>query len=364
MVACGILFSAFSIAYIMGFQTDLLEAFHYSLSQGRTRYSPLFGVFFITVVAFVIRWGINKLLNLKGVLYALSYFPACLLLGVLFDLDYDVCHGGGISDVWSWLLPLLMVGYIGLGYLLKSLLRWTWGSFSIPETVNANLFTLLLLCLMTIGIGNSDKHLHEELAMEVAIKRGNDEQACLLGEETVDPSRTMTALRAYVLSKNGQLGERLFLSSQLYGSEGLVFDSSGKKVLYIDNDSLKTYWGNGLRAGERAVDFFRRLCMEEQGSHVVLDYYLSALLLDKQLKRFTTDFEALYSEEDSVPKHYREALFLYNKMFPISEVTDSVMENHWQRYEALKQAVSDKKERPEILRKVFGGTYWWYYQHR
>jgi len=88
------------------------------------------------------------------------------------------------------------------------------------------------------------------------------------------------------------------------------------------------------------------------------------LLLDKQLKRFTTDFEALYSEEDSVPKHYREALFLYNKMFPISEVTDSVMENHWQRYEALKQAVSDKKERPEILRKVFGGTYWWYYQHR
>ena len=174
----------------------------------------------------------------------------------------------------------------------------------------------------------------------------------------------MTALRAYALSRNGQLGERLFLSSQLYGSEGLVFDSSGKKVLYIDNDSLKTYWGNGLRAGERAVDFFRRLCMEEQGSHVVLDYYLSALLLDKQLKRFTTDFEALYSEEDSVPKHYREALFLYNKMFPISEVTDSVMENHWQRYEALKQAVSDKKENPEILRKVFGGTYWWYYQHR
>lgn len=198
----------------------------------------------------------------------------------------------------------------------------------------------------------------------MAIKRGNYEQACLLGEEPVDPSRTMTALRAYVLSKNGQLGNRLFFSSQSYGSEGLMFDSNGEKVLYIDNDSLKAYWGNGPRTGERAADFFRRLCMEEQGSHVVLDYYLSALLLDKQLKRFTADFEALYSEEDSIPNHYREALFLYSKLFSLSEATDSMMENRWQHYEMLKQAISDKKESPQTLQKVYGGTYWWYYQHR
>lgn len=40
-VACGLLFSIFSIVYLFVLQKDVVGALHYSLSQGKTHYSPL-----------------------------------------------------------------------------------------------------------------------------------------------------------------------------------------------------------------------------------------------------------------------------------------------------------------------------------
>lgn len=80
-VACGLLFSIFSIVYLFVLQKDVVGALHYSLSQGKTHYSPLVGAIIITVVLLVFRWGINGLMGLKGPVRTLSYFPSCLLLG-------------------------------------------------------------------------------------------------------------------------------------------------------------------------------------------------------------------------------------------------------------------------------------------
>lgn len=88
-------------------QKDVVGALHYSLSQGKTHYSPLVGAIIITVVLLVFRWGINGLMGLKGPVRTLSYFPSCLLLGVLTDVDRTIFHGGNIGDKWFWLLPLL-----------------------------------------------------------------------------------------------------------------------------------------------------------------------------------------------------------------------------------------------------------------
>ena len=41
-VACGLLFSIFSIVYLFVLQKDVVGALHYSLSQGKTHYSPMF----------------------------------------------------------------------------------------------------------------------------------------------------------------------------------------------------------------------------------------------------------------------------------------------------------------------------------
>lgn len=105
-VACGLLFSIFSIVYLFVLQKDVVGALHYSLSQGKTHYSPLVGAIIITVVLLVFRWGINGLMGLKGPVRTLSYFPSCLLLGVLTDVDRTIFHGGNIGDKWFWLLAV------------------------------------------------------------------------------------------------------------------------------------------------------------------------------------------------------------------------------------------------------------------
>ena len=152
-VACGLLFSIFSIVYLFVLQKDVVGALHYSLSQGKTHYSPLVGAIIITVVLLVFRWGINGLMGLKGPVRTLSYFPSCLLLGVLTDVDRTIFHGGNIGDKWFWLLPLLLLIYIGVVYTLRRVFRsWLNQEGSILGLINSNLAILTLLCLMTVGI--------------------------------------------------------------------------------------------------------------------------------------------------------------------------------------------------------------------
>ena len=148
-VACGLLFSIFSIVYLFVLQKDVVGALHYSLSQGKTHYSPLVGAIIITVVLLVFRWGINGLMGLKGPVRTLSYFPSCLLLGVLTDVDRTIFHGGNIGDKWFWLLPLLLLIYIGVVYTLRRVFRsWLNQEGSILGLINSNLAILTLLCLI------------------------------------------------------------------------------------------------------------------------------------------------------------------------------------------------------------------------
>ena len=65
-VACGLLFSVFSIVYLSVFQKDVMEALHFSLAQGKTIYAPWISAILITIVLLIIRWGVNGLVGLKG----------------------------------------------------------------------------------------------------------------------------------------------------------------------------------------------------------------------------------------------------------------------------------------------------------
>ena len=85
-VVCGFLFAAFSFTYLYVFQRDVLEALHYSLAHGKTHFAPLASALIITFILLLLRWGVNSLLGLKGNVRALSYFPSCLILGVLTDV--------------------------------------------------------------------------------------------------------------------------------------------------------------------------------------------------------------------------------------------------------------------------------------
>ena len=365
-ITCGLLFFAFSFVYLYVLQQDVLEALHFFLSDGKTHYSSFWTALILSAVCLLLRWVVNALLGLKGPVRALSYFPSFLLLGVLTDVDYSV-YQNGISSQWVWLLPVLLLVYVLVSFTLRHLLRgWFEVKMEVGVSAISNLTIFLLLCFMTISIGNTNIHFHHVLGVESAMRKNNYEDARKIGYKVTDPNRSLTALRAYVMSKEGTLGEYLFEYPQLYKAEGLLLDAADEGNLRMTIDSLYTYWGDTPRKGERALPFFQRLCNEETGNHTTLEYYLSALLLDKQLGRFNEEFKKLYLVADSIPRYYKEALFLYGKLHSSTSdiIEDNILEQRWQVYEEFKKGFPQDRFLGNRLRKQFGNTYWWYYQYQ
>ena len=365
-VASGLLFSVFSVVYLSVFQKEVMEALHYSLAQGKTVYAPWMSAIIGTIVLLVIRWFINLFVGLKGPLKALSYFPPCLLLGVLTDVGHGVYHGEGISAQWVWLLPLLLVLYFVIGKLLARACKlWVNPELEDGVVINSNLFILLCLCLMTACIGNSNIHFHHELKVEEALRKQDYETARQVGMKSMDPSRNLTALRAYAMSREGTMGEYLFQYPQLYGAAGLLMGTSDDKALRLNADSLYVYLGARPALGEPAMNFFERICQEESGNYTTMDYYLSALLLERKLEPFVKAFDELYIVRDSIPYYYKQALFLHDKMHPSKtpKVADEAMEEQWKVYEEEKTNLAGTVGEGNRMRRKFGDTYWWYYQY-
>lgn len=366
-VASGLLFSTFSLVYLSVFQKDVLEALHFSLAQGKTVYAPWISAILVTVVLLILRWAINGIVGLKGPMKALSFFPSCLLLGVLTDVGHNVYHGGGIPSVWAWLLPLLLVLYVGIGWLLARVTRL----YLNPEmpggyVVNSNLLILLMLCFMTVGIGNDNIHFHHELQVEEALRKYDYERALEVGEKSMDPSLNLTALRAYAMSRQGTMGEKLFRYPQLYGADGLLMGTDDEKALRLNADSLYVYLGAKPALGESSMSFFERICHEESGNYTTMDYYLSALLLEKKLDKFMVALNELYTIEDTLPRFFREAYYLYNKMYPgkFQPIEDEELDDCWAKYVEKQKELSGQTGEGNWMRREYGDTYWWYYQYK
>jgi len=366
-VACGLLFSVFSFVYLFVFQKDVVGALHYSLSQGKTFYSPLIGAIIITAVLLIFRWGINGLMGLKGPVRSLSYFPSCLLLGVLTDVNRDTFHGGSIEDKWLWLLPLLLLIYVGVTYTLRRVLRfWLNQEGSVLGLINSNLAILMLLCLMTVCIGNSNVNFHHELAVEQAIRDKDYAGARMVGVESLETTRTLTALRAHALSLEGTMGEHLFEYPQYYGADGLLFDPHSQETLRLNADSLYAYLGAKPRATEKTTDYLARICRDDEGKHTALDYYLSALLLDKKLDKFASAVETYCFEQDTLPRYYREAVVLYKHSHPgySRAVNDTLMVQRLNEFLSRQKEFTSPTEEKNRMRREYGDTYWWYYRYQ
>lgn len=366
-VACGLLFSVFCFVYLFVLQKDVVGALHYSLSQGKTHYSPLVGAVIITVVLLIFRWGINGLMGLKGPVRALSYFPSCLLLGVLTNVNRNIFHGESIEDKWLWLLPLLLLVYIGVVYTLRRVFRaWLNQEGSILGLINSNLAILTLLCLMTVEIGNTDVNFHHELAVEQAIRNHDYEAARTVGAESLETTRTLTVLRAHAMSLEGTMGEYLFEYPQYYGVEGLLFEPHSKETLRLNADSLYAYLGAKPHATEKPMEFLARICQDEVGKHTALDYYMSVLLLDKKLDKFASAVDVYCFEQDTLPRYYREALVLYKQTHPEygRGIKDTLMMQRLDEFINRQKEFSSPIEEKNRMRREFGDTYWWYYRYQ
>lgn len=366
IAVCGLLFSLFSFVYLYVFQREVLEAFHFSLAHGKTVFAPLASAIVVTLILLLLRWGVNSLLGLKGKVRALSYVPSFLVLCALTDVGRGV-YTSGYHTQWTWLLPLLVLLFVGLAYWLRGLFRVQLNQEgSIWGLVNSNLTILLCLCLLTVCVGNSNRAYHHELEAEYYLRTKEYDKVLNVGEHSLEASRTLTAFRAVALSHLGQMGDRLFAYPQYYRSDGLFFESDSLHTLRYTNDSIYYLLGARPYAGEDRMVFLRNICYKGTGKYTSLDYYLSALLLEKQVDRFMQVLPDFYLPEDTLPRYYREAAVLYHaqRNDTIFPVADSLMTDRFKAYRALQQEGGSPQQERNRMRREFGDTYWWYYDYQ
>ena len=366
-IVCGLLFSIFSFIYLFVFQRDILEAFHFSLAHGKTHFSPFGSAFVMTLTLLLLRWAINRLVGLKNQFISLTYLPSFFVLMAISDIGRDV-YTQNTHTFWLWMLPILVVTFIGSLIIYKRKLHTLTpvSSGSKLSSINTNLVFMLLCCIATPIVGNTDTQFHYELQVERCLRERNLDEAMRVGGKSMEASRTLTSLRAFTLSQNGMLGEKLFTYPQYYGVDGLFFADDSLAVLRYTNDSLFDYLGASPRTAEGKLQFLHDICYKDEGRYTALDYYLSALLLDKRLESFATAISDFYDKEDSLPCHYREALLLYQKKNPqaVMMQQDSCLIQKFSDYQDRKQDLVLDAGNDNLMRREYGETYWWYYDYQ
>ncbi|MFV0417747.1 MAG: DUF6057 family protein [Dysgonomonas sp.] len=168
---------------------------------------------------------------------------------------------------------------------------------------------------------------------------------------------------------------KLFESSPIYNTW-----AKQQREYYIKNQIDSTFQVPGTPKAIKHNDFFINYDTPEYNLIVPLrtngsdkkafEYLMASLLLQKDLKTMISVIEKYYASisYDKMPRHYEEALLISASIFndqsdilsryPICKETI----NNFREYIQLSEQAT-YKEGIDNLRRVYGHTYWFYFQH-
>ena len=365
---CAIVFVVFSFCWLYFFQADMMMMTQHVLSHGMTRYHPLFGTVLITLVLWAIQFIVYALVPLTMRSHALTYLPSMLLLGMLSAVV--PVGADGIEMGFSWYVPILI---LLIWWLLTRVGRLAQeveydkviSLFSQPMWINALIMSLLII--LVAWMGNSNAVMHYRMKMEHALLDGNFDKALKVGKKSLESDADLTMLRMYALARKGTMGEHLFEYPVTANSSQMLPTDSLSVLLMYPVDSL--YQFLGARPAKR-MEPMRYLQLLERRDSVlnpaVADYQLCGYLIDRQLDKFASAIGRYYTINDSLPRHYREALTLYThlKTRPVVVYHQTVMDVDYNNLQELEKKYPLASERKGKVEEQYRGTYWYYYKYQ
>ena len=193
--------------------------------------------------------------------------------------------------------------------------------FSVRRIWQYTLIVAMLVLVIGIAIDKRDVR-HYADRMERLMADGDYEGALHVGERSDKTDRRLMLLRIDALGHLHQLGDRLF-TYPLTGHSGSLAQRGG-------------------------------------------DYALCACLIDKQLDRFVHLLPKYYPSTDNLPRHYREALVLYNHLRanPALVYHDDVMDTDYRDLKQLERQYSDRRARQMAVFQQYEKTYWYYFGYK
>ena len=337
-VACATLFVVFTFCYLYFYQADLIAAAQHVLSGGQTRYDRLIGAVLITLALFSIHLVFLAISRLTHRGHALTFYPSLLALLVLTAIRING-HRYSFGP-WLWLAPVLLVVVCLAVYLIRKYEAFEKNRK--PVGIFSKLFwgNMLLLCFGCFLVGffsNNDDAFHYRMRAESLLLKHAYEGALRVGRKSLTTDSSLTMLRIHALANRRQLGEKLFEYPLVGGSQ--VMKPDGKNVQTV---MYPTYNFVQMPKG---------------------DFQLCSQLLDRKIDAFALTIKRFYDTDSLLPKHYREALVLYNHLRsnPVVAYKHEVADADYADFQQLMRKCGRDKAR---LRDVYGNTYWYYYYEK
>ena len=368
-VVSAIVFILFSWCWLYFFQNDLLAMAQHVLSNGLTHYNRFIGATGITLVLYLLQQVVHRVTRLNKSFYALTFFPSMLALGMLTDIVPD--PEGGITHNFSWwLIALYLIVWSGCAYLCTKLQE-------LDDDPNPHLFSrsmwvnqliMIILMMMTVGIGNTNAVFHYRMRAEKCLLDGDVDGALAAGKKSLECDEHLVMLRMQALARKDALGEKLF-EYKVCGSSKSILPTDGHSTLLLYRaDSLYKFIG-AIPAYKMEPMHYLKLvqhhvaCKDTLPHKVVNDYLLSGYLIDKQIDTFAKEVGKYYALNDSLPKHYREALVLYAHLRskPVAVYRNTVMDEDYDNFRELRSKYPQKMEQKGKVQEEYFGTYWYYY---
>ena len=364
-VACALLFLVFTFCYLYYYQNNLLAMGQHVLSNGQTHYNRMVGAIIITFVLWLMQMGLYMLTRLKGWFHILTYVPSVVCLTALTSIDSDIVHR--VTLGWWWLIaPLIIVVDFVLLFYVRQLQAYEPQDFSygiLGRRAWINYSGLLALFVFVMLCSNHRQVLHARLDVEQHINTGDYSKAVKVAAHSLHTDSTLTSLRIYSLSLAGLLPDKLF-EYPLVGGSAVMLPSS-PNVCYLMCGQAPFYQrlGGMFRQKMSTMHYLRFIHQHHLATPVAHDYLLCAYLLDGNLESFVHAVGKYYDLKQQLPKHYREALVLYNHLRsnPYIVYHNSVMEADFADFQSLIKQYGNLNERLSAIRDTYGNTYWAYY---
>ena len=362
MIYCLLTNILFVFVYIYFYQTPTLTFAQNVLSEGVTVYYPFTNALLVTLTAWILQAVVRSVTKLRGIGYALTFVPSMLFVAFLTSIEVEGDHDFRVTT-WVWLIPLILLLFFFLAHYVRQIEIVSGKTVKSHVSESINMFVSLVMMLLVSIAGNGDEMLHKRIKAEKLILKSEykaiaenehegGEVLRFFGLASGDKSKkrcektdsTLSLIRFIALDKEGLLPEKLFTQPFL-----------GNSMSLRQMENIKPY-------------LFDKKFLSRRKSQ---DYYLCCLLADRDLDAFAKELTKTVNVDDSLacdslPRHYREALVLYQHVRSkhITNYKDATLEVD---YRDMRKLLEEKRDRREIafeMKKVYGNTYWYYFQEK
>ena len=111
------------------------------------------------------------------------------------------------------------------------------------------------------------------------------------------------------------------------------------------------------------MEYLTTILRTRQAKPAAVDYLLCGYLLDKKLDDFARQIGSYYAINDSLPRHYREALVLYTHLRsrPYIVYHDPILDVDFEDFRKLEALYPDFNERKNNVMDHYANSYWYFY---